>query len=1289
MITCEDITVYVASRRSKPPKLPLREALVTVAVECVYETNKVAPGKRKKVVATLRNFLKGKDGKGLKCTHYGYAQDSKELADMGLDTYLNANVANTYANSNFFNGADPENTRSTTSSLTMTLALLDADKADSRRNRQRLWQQNNHPKTGFQSIGKRAHGDMARKYKNAAQMAMMAAFTQDLEDPKDQVDFVFDIDEHMETSSFELMDAPSLASTDDGTDNENLNDIEAMPVNTNVLVSGEHIDEIEAIHQAECLIADFDGKSTMLWIDNRDKMEAMSALLMDWKSPEDPPIAQKKVIKRMEIGKKSTDIRIGREKNMGLSRKKSNDGIMGQEIEVNSEKNMIEDMSTIFDSTCSVMCPTYGAVTLPDDHDLDFMVHIEEDLKNLDNPGKNNINQCPKALLSQPLLRNEHDLFGMLVDLTTQVEDVKCFLNDMPDALQHERVQDGRLPLHVLCDRCLKSPSLLRLPDAKSEELHSMITSCIEEITQHRLLLKLLVWSYKDACLKLDANGDLAIHLLGRRLVVWTASLQIFTKLATMDVTHLERMMTVSQIITESIDIVSRPLCSAKMNVCDKPGSCGSMLPLHINIIFGGSMDVFRLLLETFPQGVLTLYFFPEEGFPISTLQLQKMIKSDQRLYRQKLSYAQNLSEGEDKPLSWHSTIPSNFYEEDIERRIDFMFCVDPESLIEDEIRSNRIMRLIRDEVKQDIGLWKDGLSPSINNIWAWICSQESIDYVSYIKDITKNLKKSHFEKLANAPLGNKPSSFDPVIVASRFEVRKALMYSKRVSKANCFPSHESIENYEGGRNQNCLFSIRDHTSIADLAWATKAVFGIKAEDSQCIPVHFVVFPFPLENHESNEDRCINDQVSVAESERKLDILFSNWMMNAISPGTVLAGLQEKITSSQPLNIPTTQVDTPLHKKQKKYKEDEEWGALMSLYQNGGYLYFIDEEKGTIVNKPSSGFSDTTVNSSNGSKENDVTYPIFLPDAAQQVQVLLPLMRMGMILMRKTDSVSILSQILIQHMEKCDVDTTRSNKNGNTVYCSSDHPSSWTAVSRELILHLQEKANNIEYVGEKEESSIVILETNTMRNKLQKFLASPQIHSNEEVVGLDWSKELSLLKNIICQTGHYAEMISQLSIQKKKLSSIKYGYVWTARKRKGQHFDDEDIDEKLIGSEKRHSDVSKTIYTKSHDDLDSIINDVAYDDDDIFERLFAAQQETSDLTDLNHADSSEKNLDYNKATKRKLLTSSTVEDEASHENKSIYRNESDGNFSQAKRKGHDDERRYGENNAALAQEWWK
>ena len=38
-------------------------------------------------------------------------------------------------------------------------------------------------------------------------------------------------------------------------------------------------------------------------------------------------------------------------------------------------------------------------------------------------------------------------------------------------------------------------------------------------------------------------------------------------------------------------------------------------------------------------------------------------------------------------------------------------------------------------------------------------------------------------------------------------------------------------------------------------------------------------------------------------------------------------------------------------------------------------------------------------------------------------------------------------------------------------------------------------------------------------------------------------------------------MISQLSIQKKKLSSIKYGYVWTTRKREGQHFDDEDIDE--------------------------------------------------------------------------------------------------------------------------------
>lgn len=89
MITQNDIIIYVAAKKSSAPKLPLREALVTVALECVYEPNptenKQVRNRRRVVIA---NFLKRPKHKRQvqACTLYSHEKNNG--GEMSLSSYI-------------------------------------------------------------------------------------------------------------------------------------------------------------------------------------------------------------------------------------------------------------------------------------------------------------------------------------------------------------------------------------------------------------------------------------------------------------------------------------------------------------------------------------------------------------------------------------------------------------------------------------------------------------------------------------------------------------------------------------------------------------------------------------------------------------------------------------------------------------------------------------------------------------------------------------------------------------------------------------------------------------------------------------------------------------------------------------------------------------------------------------------------------------------------------------------------------------------------------------------------
>ncbi len=100
MITKDDVAIYVAARKAEAPKLPLREALVTVAIECIYEPKsresksstqkKKRLGRKKISVKRFLRWRKESMEKQLQCMLYSH--DNVEAPKNSLSSYLEKNA---------------------------------------------------------------------------------------------------------------------------------------------------------------------------------------------------------------------------------------------------------------------------------------------------------------------------------------------------------------------------------------------------------------------------------------------------------------------------------------------------------------------------------------------------------------------------------------------------------------------------------------------------------------------------------------------------------------------------------------------------------------------------------------------------------------------------------------------------------------------------------------------------------------------------------------------------------------------------------------------------------------------------------------------------------------------------------------------------------------------------------------------------------------------------------------------------------------------------------------------
>lgn len=979
MILPEDIVVYVASKKAIAPKLPLREALVTVAIECIYEQKKkkYENGGRKRV--SLANILKRRrqTKKLQKCTLYSY--ETEAVLHESLSNYLEKYSGGGYGK----NGGDTIGA-STLSSLTMTKVLL--SKADLQREKE-------------------------------ASMEM----------------------EFLEMESFLPKDAPSLASSD--VDDE----MDDMTMSTFALI-GEKTQEAPP---GVIITKDDESSKKCWWYEESGRVSPL--VFEDPKDEED-----------FRNDDEQEEIAVGFDKFT------IKDSILDRDIDTHSQYTC--DLSTIVDSTCALLCAD-GSLVLPENHDLRLNIERDEDMKSIErrqeeiNAGSIAIDTMSHGGRSQGIFDARDTLFALLSNVKSRPEAIKKLLDEHPAAIKSTRGSDGKLPLHMVCSR--------KLPEAiTAGNSNDLISLWIQELTSLRKLLKLVAWSHIEACGKFDRNGDLPCHLLGRRFMKWSTFLQTYIRQNTFGIIEYERMTTVSKILTECIDIVLRPI-STKFSACSAAGKIGTVLPLHISIAFGGSTDIFRQLLETFPGGARKS-FVSDLDEPSTPIALNDAIKEDQMLLRELLSNGGSLVR---KRLQWPASIPFTFYENDITYRSDLLFCFNPSPSEMDEERIKRLEKMVKSEVRQEVGFRADRLSPAISSVWSWMCASYKIDQEELdkcdaaIDNILHNMKAIHVRKLAYDVSAADETAFDFARARVQRKLEEAM---KSRNRDEIVPKNRARANKEKSINSASL-----QGNVAEIC---RSIFAIK-EDS--IPISFVIFPFMIES--SND----GNGMLVAERNSALAVQFARFMMAQTSPEIILNSFDEKMISEDNLLM-----------YQGRAKDAS---TLKKLYSEGGWLYFIDESSGIPIVRG----------------ESNKMYPIHIRNAPRQVEMLLPLMRLGMMLIRKSHRESLLSQIIVKSLN---IESFRIPI------------SSWPDTATKLIQCLKRSEAN----GD----DVTTRETQALSDQLSKYYALT-VDGDFWTEQLDWSQEISLLQLILESRGLTTRNVEH-ETGLRKIDTSDNKCIWTA-----------------------------------------------------------------------------------------------------------------------------------------------
>ena len=391
----------------------------------------------------------------------------------------------------------------------------------------------------------------------------------------------------------------------------------------------------------------------------------------------------------------------------------------------------------------------------------------------------------------------ENELFALLSQYDARPEEAKELLNENPELASVVLQGTGRMALHELCDRGLPLDPWIFLPDGDNDDdeqagndneagvsesnyhdnednARRLLDGLLGDVTNLRILLKVVAWANVKACGTKDSNSDLPLHILARRLVEWEKSwnnddVRYFCDPS--DISNSARFTTIYRTMAECLEVVLRPVGEDR-ELCLTGGSC-NVLPLHIGALFGVSYDVLRILLDQAPMVAhipctvhndLNSTSSESEILPLTLLEQREVEQtySDPSTDAPQLAAAgaSNSSGNFSVGIQWSSSaLESGPISNDFVRKSDLLFAYNPNILPQrkEAARLRRIESMVRSEVMQknaSIGTFGDKkLSFAIESVWLFMCTftnqvDESDHYADTVRRIVDGLDSVSLLKL-------------------------------------------------------------------------------------------------------------------------------------------------------------------------------------------------------------------------------------------------------------------------------------------------------------------------------------------------------------------------------------------------------------------------------------------------------------------------------------------------------------------------------------------------------------
>ena len=676
------------------------------------------------------------------------------------------------------------------------------------------------------------------------------------------------------------------------------------------------------------------------------------------------------------------------------------------------------------------------------------------------------------------------EFFTTLNKVFAVPEEIQTILNGQPELAKAKMRTDGRLALHVACNRCFPD----RFRKKKTTDLLSILDHLINDISMFRSIIEIVARAFKEACAVPDKNSDLPVHLLARRLLEWESEWHFkFENGSILSGENMAKLTRLHREMALSIDIVLEPIAVTRASCCRR-GSVGRILPLHIASIFIVQYNTLEKVLATYPEAATVpcnlnglQSVFKSDALPLELLESRR----NQNVSDELVKHDQKAKKGKYGVKWTQSVLDNGSHAEDLVCRSDLIFAFYPSILPfrKDADRMQRIESLICTEAKFQAVMsdFDDSLfDPAVRSAWVWMCTfdestaDEKDSYVSSVEHIVNSLDLNAVKKLSAMKTFRGQKVLDIAISPCAEVIRSRLdgnnMTTQKFSPSDSMLSISSslLSRRSILRNTKLSQHYRSQRATLHVSSLAKQVFNVK---TSAFPTSFVILPYKLKR---NQDGSLSlESAASANTAAK----FANLLLEFTQPRNIHHILERKANQFSERQVEDMHTDGWAFN---EVTLNLLTNDLLSLFrkQKCGFLYLLDEASGVPVVPTET--------------DSHLSFPIPVLNPKETIKNLLPLMMMGMVLMRGEKALSILAASMLEEVDQV--------------------PENWIASSQEIIGYLfSQNAKNSLIPG--------IADAMMMKEDLIDFVsrATEVTYTRHQELhnGNDWNGELSFLSHLL------------------------------------------------------------------------------------------------------------------------------------------------------------------------------